>query len=236
MDNLEKKLINIPKHKLGLKADLKIKICLYKMIILEKVSNFSQSFLSKNIFLNRVMVVALMIFIILGSTAFYAYGSEKITLGDKLYPLKLTLESVKNNLTPSSVSKVTNYNNLSTRRLEEALILSNKQKEADKHITETIDRAIENVGKSVAAVEKMNSLEDSVKATTKIKENSNNNLRVLEKIEKNINHQEHQGLLKKIDEAKESLKKYDDSLEYDNLRGDHKTKSREDEDRKGKKD
>lgn len=218
----------MPSHKLGFKADLKIKARLYKMIILEKVNNFSRLFVFKNLFLNRAMVVALMIFVILGSTAFYAYGSERITLGDKLYPLKLTLENVKNNLTPSSVSKVKNYNNLSTRRLEEALILSNKQKEADNNITKTIDRAVENVGKSVATVKKIDNSEESEKATTKIKENSDNNLRVLEKIEKNINHQEHQELLKKIDEAKESINKYNNSFNNEDDNKSHKQKDKKD--------
>lgn len=228
MDNLEKKLINIPKHKLRLKADLKIKTRLYKMIILEKVNNFSQLFVFKSIFLNRAMIVALMVFMILGSTAFYAYGSERITLGDKLYPLKLTLENVKDNLTPSSVSKVKNYNNLSTRRLEEALILSNKQKEVDNQITKTIDRAVENVGKSVAAVKKIDDSKESEKATTKVKENSNNNLRVLEKIEKNINHQEHQELSKKIDEAKESINQYNNSFDNEDDNKSHKQKDKKD--------
>jgi hypothetical protein len=125
------------------------------MVILDKINNFTKPFIFKSLFLNRAMAVALMIFIILGSTSFYAYGSEQVTLGNKLYPLKLTVENVKNHLTPTSASKVKNYNDLSTRRLEEALRLSSKQQETDNHIAETIDRAVENVGKSAEAITKI---------------------------------------------------------------------------------
>lgn len=231
MDNLEKKLIDLPKHKLKLSADFKIRGRLYKMLILKKLSNFFNPLAFKGFILNKAIIVGLMVFLILGSTSLYAYGSEQVTLGNKLYPLKITVENVRNSLISSSVAKTKNYNSLSARRLEEALVLSNQevsyQQEANDRIAQTIDKAVASFGQSVATAKKIKNPEESKKAAIKLKENSDNNLQVLEEIEKNINIKEHQDITKKISEAKEVIKGYDSSFEDNRLEESDKHQNQE---------
>jgi hypothetical protein len=241
MDNLERQLSNLPKNKLRLGTDLKIRLTLYKMIIQKNIVHFFDASSFKGFIFQKAWLIGLLVISMISSVSFYAYGSEQVTAGNALYPIKQTIETTKNILTASTVNKAKNYNELSTRRLEEALSLSNKESNSspekhegsnhNEHIMETIDKAIKNFDQSVISVEKIENEDEKKNIVNNLRTKNDDNIKVLEEIEKNVNIKEHEDIVEKISEAKEKIKKYnhysEDEDEDDN-KEDREDKKNED--------
>jgi len=225
MEDLEKKLSGFKQHRLSRRADWKIRFRLHKIILKQKAMSFFDAFNFRGLSINNAVLVVLVVIFVISSTSLYAYGSEQVTPGKVLYPLKRTIETVKNELSPTGAAKADNYNGLSSRRLEEALILSNQGRtitdEGDDEklhndISASIDRAVDNYNRSVENTDKINNEEKQTETVDKLKVSGDDKIRVLEEIGKNINSENDHGLNIKINEAKEKIKERREYLNKNN--------------------
>src|SRR3989339_559240 len=98
MENLEKNLSNLPKPKLSWQADFKIRFKIYSFIFVKNLKKPFALLLIKNTLVARVALTALVVIIVLGSTAVYAASNDQLTLGDTFYPLKKVIENVEKQL------------------------------------------------------------------------------------------------------------------------------------------
>ncbi len=74
----------------------------------------------------RPALAAFSIFILVffSATSAYAYGSDQVARGNILYPLKISLERVQDQLTSDPIKKIDLHNEFAKRRLAEAQFLS----------------------------------------------------------------------------------------------------------------
>ncbi len=235
MDNLERKLLDLPRHKLGLKADLKIRLQLYYLVFINSFNSFRQIFKIHNLFLFRGMAVAVVVFILLGGTSLYAYSNNQITVGSPLYPLKRTAETVKNNLSISDVVKTESYNKQSQRRLVEASIVSNQaqksDEETDAQLSKIIDQAVESFNKSVVVADKIKDSDKSDAVSKTLKDDSHESLDLLDSISKNVENHDNQELSEKIERARVTIDEYVHEDELREGNGDDKVDQEETNDK-----
>jgi hypothetical protein len=146
MIELEKQLNNLPKPKLGLRADLKIRFRIYKLIIKRDLEGLCAAWLPKRSGYAPLAALFLL-FTIIVAVPSYAYASDKVTLNHPLYPIKRSLEDVQLSLSFTSEQKAETYSKLAERRLDEANVLSNEGK------TEKTEVALANTVKEAMRLE-----------------------------------------------------------------------------------
>ena len=92
MDNLEKQLNNLPKKKLGMRADYSLKFKLYKRMWQKNVDMYVRYFSFKR-HLSPLIATLVLISLIVGAPG-YAYANEKITAVHYLYGVKKAVEKI----------------------------------------------------------------------------------------------------------------------------------------------
>lgn len=141
MKKIEEQLNKLPKARLPIAADLKIRYRIYVMMIKrygEKITIY-KFFTAKRAFaLAVVMLLAAII-----SVPSYAYASPEVVRGNILYPLKRLAEKVELSLPMSAQTKAVVYEKNAARRLAEAEYLSikNDAKKAD-YLAATVNDAL----------------------------------------------------------------------------------------------
>lgn len=214
MDKLEKILENLPKPKLSLAADLKIKLKLYYFMSVNSLARFFSSMVRRKLIFRNSLAVALIIIIIFSGTSIYAYGNNEITPGTSLYALKRVMEKVEERMSLTDVAKVQAYQKFSGRRLEEALHLSQerlpdgenvKKIKISGEIQKNIDEAVNNI---ISASNKVEEIKDEAKLETakvKLRKNENERMNYLDEIKKNASLEQDNKLIEKINQAKEMI-------------------------------
>lgn len=146
MKYIEEKLSKVPRARLGLRADLRIKFSLYRMIFWKKSENICSVIFAKQ----KLAVLVLIAFLLISVAApTYAYESKQVTVGHFLYPIKLAIEKAEYKISDDKSETLLKF---SIRRMEEADALASKTDQDQKIsllMNEAIvlrDRAIENSG------------------------------------------------------------------------------------------
>ena len=139
MESLEKQLNSLPKAKLGLKADLRIRFALYRELLKRGLPVFGRGFLLKPA--AALAILALLVACIVPG---YAYASGNVTRGSFLYPVKLAVEQVELKLAINENFKAETLAKFSLRRLSEAKVLAEKDggSEQEDNLKKTIDEAV----------------------------------------------------------------------------------------------
>lgn len=121
MKDIEKNLNNLPKGRLSLTADLRIR---YRMWRVGREMNAPMTSMA---FSYRAVALSLLLVILAGSaTGTYAYSSPEVVRGNILYPVKRGIEKVEARLVKTPQAEVVFHNKLAERRLAEADVLSRK--------------------------------------------------------------------------------------------------------------
>jgi len=224
MDNLDKLLSALPKNKLRRRADFKIKFRLYRLIFLNKLEtafDFSA--------LNKGWVLAFGVLLIFSTTSVYAYASDDVIPGNQLYPLKIAIEKIEQKIAVTPVAKIETYNKLSARRLQEAVVLS--EKNPDSNQTKNIKKNIEaEVSNQAAILDRINKLDNNKKIESLInltKENNRKKIDYLEKIGKYAKDNKNEEILEKVNEAREVISHQRYNNEKENNNDDDKNKQNE---------
>jgi|GEM_PF-3138313 len=212
MNNPEKLLATLPKNKLGRKADLKIKFQLYRLIWLQRFAGIFDFSRGQLLNLNRGWALAIIVVIALGSTSIYAYASNDVLPGNQLYPLKIVLEKIEQNIAIDKTAKIANLEKVSSRRLREAVELSQKNSDSDKTkgaINEKIKNSIaievsnhEKVSDHIKNLSNDNEIKSSIE---KAKKNDEREINYLNKIAEYAQENNDQEILDKANNAKEII-------------------------------
>ncbi len=144
MHDLEKKLNNLPKAKLGKRADFRMRYLIYKSIFIKFKKEFNSIFhFEKHAF--AVMVSLLLMFSIIVGVPGYAYASNEVTNGHFLYPIKKVVEKVEFTFTFSDDKKSEKLEKFAQRRFAEAEIISEEimEDELEYSLVETIEEALQ---------------------------------------------------------------------------------------------
>lgn len=215
MDHLDKLLSALPKNKLRRRADFKIKFRLYRLIFLNKLEtafDFSA--------LNKGWAVAFAVLLVISTTSVYAYASDDVVPGNQLYPLKIAIEKIEQKIAVTPAAKIETYNKLSARRLQEAVVLSEKNPNSSqtKNIKKNIEAEVIN---QAAILDRINKLDDRKKIESLIsavKENDKKKIDYLEKIDKYAKDNKNEEIIQKVNEAKEAIshQRYNNEKENDN--------------------
>ncbi|MGE5425677.1 MAG: DUF5667 domain-containing protein [Bacillota bacterium] len=214
MDNLEKILMALPENKLSRKADRLIKFRLEKTMVL---SYFKRVAEGPQVPWPRAIVAGLALFMIFIATSVYAYASDKILPGDRIYPLKRAVEKIEEAVTPGT-AKIKVYEKHSSRRLQEARDLSTKTAAVSEKSAEEKAKDSENIKKNIdsavikqqAIVEKINKLDDydkAVKTIDKAKKADKKKTEYLGQIINNAKTEKDEERIKKAEQAYESIDK-----------------------------
>ena len=168
MDNLEKKLNNLPRARLRRRADLKIRFRLYAAILKKRLAPEKMRF-SWNFRALAGSVLLLILIVVPG----YAYAGTNVVPGDFLYPLKMKLEEIELSLARKK-NKAEIYAELSAKRLAEAKVLAttiDKPKTEEK-IKINLDKALllreraisgfSNSGSTTLRIKALNSQEEAM--------------------------------------------------------------------------
>lgn len=218
MENLEKKLSDLPKPKLSKKTDFKIKFKIYSFILLRNL----QRSLRPYSMLAKVSYAVLAILIFLGSSAVYATNNDSITPGHTLYPLKKTVENVEQNLSFTKNAQVDTLNKISERRLKEALNMAQENVEVDNassqgqnnsNIKHSLDEVVDNLEEAVITSKEISNEKSAKKAKEAIKEKNEGVIKYLDDLENIAKDKNDQEVSEKINEAKEAVKKYQKILD-----------------------
>jgi len=141
MKNIEKKLNSLPKARLSLSVDLKIRMRLYSLILrkfVDRLFSFELPVWKK--FAAAVPIVLVLAIVVVPA---YAYASPSVTRGNVLYPLKQLAEKAELSLSLSDESRVEVYEKKVSRRLAEAEYLSlNKKRGNSANLTTTVNEAL----------------------------------------------------------------------------------------------
>lgn len=131
MDNLSKILQSLPKEKLSHKADLKIRLKLYRLTALAYLKSIrihikqgSRVPSWRPNVLNKAFIAAMIFILVFSATSIFAYADDSIVPGDIMYPLKKAVEKIETSIAPSKPAKIAVYEKTSVRRLEEAVNMS----------------------------------------------------------------------------------------------------------------
>jgi len=225
MENLEKNLSNLPKPKLSWQADFKIRFKIYSFIFVKNLKKPFALLLIKNTLVARVALTALVVIIVLGSTAVYAASNDQLTLGDTFYPLKKVIENVEKQLTISETAKVDTLGKFSERRLKEALNLAQEELEndeadedtmvSDNNIEQSIDEALDNVDSAMKTRQKMENINSAEKAKDSIKKKNESIIQYLEDIGDIAEKNQDEEMFDKVNKAREAINKYNKILAED---------------------
>ena len=221
MEDLEKKLSQLPRFELSKKADFKIKFKIYSFIFTQNLQKIGQYFFHPHSLLSKISLNALAVFVVLGSTAVYAVNNDHIAPGHTFYPLKKTIENVEQQLSLSNAAKVDTLNKLSERRLKEALNLaehndtseSDQQHQLNNNIEQSINEAVNNFDSAVETSQKIDNTKNSKKTKDALKKKQEVMVKYLDDISNVI--KDNEDMVKKVDEAKKAINKYDQVLDRD---------------------
>lgn len=168
MKNLEEQLKKLPRKKLRVKANFKIRIKIYILIAREKFKDLSKIKSSRVLVFNKSVSFSLIIIIVFTSTSMYAYASESVTLGHALYPIKKGIEEAEKGISITDDAKAKVYSKMSERRLDEAMELSEK-KEGGVNLVKTINEAAGDMEKHITLIRDSNKILSEDFYDTKIK-------------------------------------------------------------------
>jgi len=225
MENFEKYISDLPKAKLSVKADRKIKFRLYKLIALSKLEDIFSVFSLRSITFNRGVALAFgMLVVIFSATSFYAYASNAVIPGSSLYPIKIAIEKIEQKIAVSNTAKIANYEKISNRRLEEAVSLSKASATLDPVASNNANENIKNninaeLANHMAVVNSINSLGNTVNATAtaevinKAQNNDKQELYYLNRIAENAKQTNNTEIIQKVNEAQKIIieQKYNDN-------------------------
>lgn len=160
MKNIEEQLKNLPKAKMPLTADLKIRIMIYRL----QWRKYAEK---QNIFrlFSRKMAYAFASVLLLASTVSvpaFAYASPGVVKGNPFYPLKILLEKAELAIPKSNEAEAKIYEKNVSRRLAEAEILSKQTggKTAD-YLVETVNQAQTDKEKASAIISGLGETKDA---------------------------------------------------------------------------
>ncbi|MFA5126814.1 MAG: DUF5667 domain-containing protein [Patescibacteria group bacterium] len=225
MDNLEKNLLNLPKPNLGRNTDLKIRSKIRWFVFFKNLRVALDLPIPKTPILRPIFLSLLIVAVIFGSTAAYAYANDSVTIGSALYPLKKAVENVQQNLSLTKNSKVDTLNNFSERRLKEAvnLVEENQQNDridqqavASNNIQATIDEAVNNIDSAVKTSQEIVDVKAAQRAKDKIKKKNEAIVQYLDNIEKIADINQNKEVINKVNEAKRAIDKYNAVLDKGN--------------------
>lgn len=139
MNKLINKILTLKRQRMPFFADLRLRFKLYGLIFKKNLSIQSLPIL---LFKTVSMAMLLVIFTMTGIGA-YAYTSNSVTTGTKLYPVKLTLEKFEQKINSSDKNMAELHYKFSERRLNEAQYLStkvdNNSVEKNEELTKTLE-------------------------------------------------------------------------------------------------
>lgn len=222
MDNLEHQLSNLPKSKLSKTADFKIKFKIYRSLYLAKTRGFVQKLFHPHSLLAKVSYASLAVLVFLGSTAVYAVNNDHITPGNTLYPLKKTIESIEQQLAVTKPAQVDTLNKLSERRLKEAINLAQedsdlsdqaKQAEASVNIQQSLDEALDNLDEAMTTTQKINDNKSAQKVKENMKKQNEDMIKYLDDLEDIAEQKNDQIISDKVEQARQTIDKYQKILE-----------------------
>lgn len=216
MDNLEELLTALPKNKISRTADLKIRFKLYRLIIQNRLNNFFDLFVWQLTPLKKIWALALVILLLFGTTSVYAYASSDVVPGSQLYPLKIAIEKIEQKITVDNSAKIVNLEKFSTRRLEEAVNLSEKNQKTNRVVAANVATNNENIKNNIAAevsnheavVRHINNLSDSQETEAIIseaKKNDQKEIKYLDRIAEYAQSNNDIEVLQRINDAKEKI-------------------------------
>jgi len=137
MTNIEDQLNKLPKGRLGLKADWRLRFVFLRLRWQKRFTEYSSLLVIKKM-APVVIVAALLLSLVY--LPYYAYASEGVVKGNILYPIKQSIEKIELSLADTPAKKIEVYTKLAERRLAEAEKLSEKDsKTANDNLASTID-------------------------------------------------------------------------------------------------
>lgn len=219
MDNLEKILANLPKPKLRLKADLKIKSQLYYLIFLNRVIKLIGNLRPQSYILRNSLIVALLIIIIFSGASIYAYSSSNVAPGSRLYLLKRAVEKAEQQVSFTPAAKSQTFQKFSQRRLEEALRLSRRKsavgqisnaddKQASVNIQKSIEEAVNNLAAAANTAAAIKNQAEARTVKNQITEHAGSETKYLNEIAAFADSDNDQEIMNKVREAKTVLSQY----------------------------
>lgn len=123
-EKLEIFLENLPKRKLSIKTDLKLRYGIYLLILNKKISALN---INQGLFFKNGILIGSFLLIFFSSASVYIYADNKITQASILYPLKRNIEKIESFLPIEANKKIQLHSRFATRRLAEAEeLLKNK--------------------------------------------------------------------------------------------------------------
>ncbi|MFA6253036.1 MAG: DUF5667 domain-containing protein [Patescibacteria group bacterium] len=224
MEDLEKQLSRLPKSELSKTADFKIKFKIRLFIFTKNLQKFGQTFFHPHSLMTKVSLVALLVFVVLGSTVVYAVNNDNITPGHSFYPLKKTIENVEQQLSLTKTSQVDTLGKFSERRLKEALNLSQEDSKGhttdenavvSNNIKQTISEAVDNVDSAIKTSQKIVNTKNAKKAKESIKKKNKDIMQYLDNIGNIAQENQDEEVMDKIREAKKAIDKYNEQLDED---------------------
>lgn len=222
MENLEQQLSQLPKAEISKKADWKIKLKIYNFLLVKNLKKSTQIFLHPHSLWARLALSVLVMFVFLGVTAVYAVNNDHITLGHTFYPLKKTIENIEQQMALTKKAKVETLNKISERRLKEALTIAEHDEQeidndvsqkSNNNIEKNIEEALDYFDSAVVTVQKIENIENSKKSREELKDKQEAMVKYLDNISQVIKNKNNEEILKKIDEAKKTIKEYDEVLD-----------------------
>lgn len=222
MENLEQQLSQLPKAKMSKKSDWKIKLKIYNFLLVKNLKKSAQVFLHPHSLWARLALSVLVMFVFLGATAVYAVNNDHIAPGHTFYPLKKTIENIEQQMALTKKAKVETLNKISERRLKEALTIAEHDEQeidndvsqkSNNNIEKNIEEALDHFDSAVVTVQKIENIENSKKSREELKDKQEVMVKYLDNISQVIKNKNNEEILKKIDEAKKTIKEYDEVLD-----------------------
>jgi len=141
MNNLEQQLNKLPKGRLRLIANIKIRWRLYLLFWQRRIASLSLALVRVKLLPATTILIALALVLIIPT---YAYASSNVTVGHFLYPVKQVIENIEIAVAISPVAKVNTYTKMAERRLAEASQLSQRQinQTTNQALTKTVNQAV----------------------------------------------------------------------------------------------
>jgi len=162
--------------------------------------------------------------IVLGSTAVYAVNNDHITPGNTFYPQKKTVENVEQQFSLTKGAKIDTLNKQSERRLKEALNLAQDNLENNKtetntvasdNIQQTIDEAVNNFDEAIQTSQKIENKDKNKKTKDSIKKKNQGMIEYLDSINNIAKQNQDEELINKVNEAKNTIDKYNKELDQE---------------------
>lgn len=245
MENLEQQLSQLPKAKMSKKADWKIKLKIYNFLLVKNLKKSAQVFLHPHSLWARLALSVLVMFVFLGATAVYAVNNDHIAPGHTFYPLKKTIENIEQQMALTKKAKVETLNKISERRLKEALTIAEHDEQeidndvsqkSNNNIEKNIEEALDYFDSAVVTVQKIENIENSKKSREELKDKQEAMVKYLDNISQVIKNKNNEEILKKIDEAKKTIREYDEVLDDEQNEERIRSKRKNNDDKKNEQD